>query len=451
MKKNDPRYLAFDLLQRIEEGAFSDLALDGVLQREQGMDPRDRGLLTELVYGSLRLQARLDYALNQISSQPMTRVESRVRILLRLGAYQLLQLDRVPTRAAVHTTVELAKAVKLDRASGFINGVLRNLDRKRDEIRWPTLEAKPLDYLMHWLSVPRWLSKRWIRELGAEEAAELGEVLLVPAPLSVRVNTLKTGVEKACAQLEETGLQVRGAVYAPEGLIIDGAAPGSLPGESEGEIQRQDQASILMAHLLGARPGEQILDTCAAPGSKTLHLCALTENQAQVTAVDVIPRRAELIRSAGIRLGAENLTVHVADMTRPPSFAEKESFDRILVDAPCSGMGVLRRNPETRWRRFVSDIEGLVQLQRGILTQAVRLLKPGGTLLYSTCTPTVEETDENVAWLLETFPELGLQPLQDQVPEAWLPLIEKTGVFRSWPHRHDGMDGFFAARFIREG
>jgi 16S rRNA (cytosine967-C5)-methyltransferase len=444
--KVDARSGAYEILQRVEEGGYADLLLDSWLNRHPGFDSRERGLLTELVYGVLRLRGRLDFALAPLCKQHLTRLEPGALRLLRLGAYQLLQLDRIPPHAAVHATVDLARRVGLDRVSGLINGVLRSLERERETINWPTPET-PRPYLQHVCSLPVWLAKELMRQLSNVEALAFGAALATAAPYTLRVNSLKTDRDSYLAMLEQAGHTARPTLYAPEGVIIEQRGEGRLPGDEEGLYQVQDEASMLMAHLLGAKAGEALLDGCAAPGGKSTHLAALTDNQSRIVALDKHQHRVELIRNGASRLGCTRIEPCLWDLTETPDFVEPESLDRILLDAPCSGLGVLRRNPESRWNRTSADIAELAELQKILLARVALLLKPGGHLLYSVCTFTSRETDEVVDNFLSTHPGFVLENLQESVPELWQELLTKRGTLRSYPHRHDGMDAFFAARF----
>ncbi|MHB8709578.1 MAG: 16S rRNA (cytosine(967)-C(5))-methyltransferase RsmB [Desulfuromonadales bacterium] len=444
----DPRRLAFDILERVQGGSYADRTLDAALQRYPQLDPRDRGLATELVYGVLRQQGRLDYALGRFSKQPLAKLENRVLLLLRLGAYQLLCLDRVPDSAAVDTTVKLTRQLKLERATGFINGILRALGRGKEQLNWPDAGREPLLHLQHALSLPAWLAERWLLELGAEEAQQLAAALLEPAPFSVRVNTLKIGREQFLAALVAAGHRGEPTRFAPEGVILRERSLAPLPGDIEGWYQVQDEASMLVAHLLAPQPGEHLLDVCAAPGGKTTHLAALTGNRATITALDLHPQRLRLVEQGAARLGCSGITAHSWDMTLFPPFLPAKSCDGVLVDAPCSGLGVLRRNPEARWRLQPADVVVLAERQAMILNQAAALVKPGGRLVYAVCTLTPEETDRQVADFLARHPDFRRQSLADTVPDSWRELLDDQGCLRSWPHRF-GLDGFFAARLIR--
>ena len=444
----DARHLAFTVLERVASGSYADRSLDAALRRATDIDPRDRALATELVYGVLRQQNRLDFALARLSKPPLAKLESKVLLLLRLGAYQILELDRVPAPIAVHETVALCRRIKLARATGLVNAVLRRLVRESDRIPWPDPVAKPLDHLTWTESLPAWLARRWLSELG-DEAAALAQALRQPAPFTLRVNTLKTTRADFLEQLAAAGHQARATSYAPEGIRLLRRGPGELPGNQEGLYQVQDEASMLIAHLLAPAPGEKLLDVCAAPGGKTTHLAALSDNRAEIQALDLHANRLNFIREGAARLGCRGITPRAWDATRPASFLAVGSFDGVLVDAPCSGLGVLRRNPEARWRLQEEDISQLAGRQAALLDQSARLVRPGGRLVYSVCTVTPEETDQVIASFLNrhtTFQPSSILPL---LPAACRELVDASERLRTWPHRHD-IDGFFAVRLQRQ-
>lgn len=441
-----PRRLAYDILERVAEGAYADMVLDAALSRSV-LDERDRRLVTELVYGVLRLRGRLDFALTPFCSRPLHRLQPGLLWLLRLGAYQLLELSRIPPHAAVSSSVDLARELGFDKATGLINGVLRALQRGQDEIAWPPPEQIKA-YLQHVCSMPVWLTKELMRQLPNSEARALAESLTRPAPLSLRVNTLKTDPDSFAAAMADAGHQLRRGTYVPEVYILEQRGENPLPGNAEGWYQVQDEASALIPHLLDPQPGQRILDACAAPGGKTTALAALTNNQAEIIALDKYPQRVELIRQGCERLGCSCVSEHLCDLTTPAEFLEPESFDRVLLDAPCSGLGVLRRNPEGRWNKGPANLKELAQLQRQLLKSVAPLVKPGGKLLYSLCTFSYGESDAVVEAFLQDHPQFELEDLREVYPH-WAELMTEQGLLRTYPHRHHGMDAFFAARFKR--
>ncbi|MCF6179339.1 MAG: methyltransferase domain-containing protein, partial [Geopsychrobacter sp.] len=251
------------------------------------------------------------------------------------------------------------------------------------------------------------------------------------------------------AALDEQGFLYRQCSYVPEGLIIEQRGMGALPGDDEGWYQVQDEASMLIAHLLDPQPGEKILDACAAPGGKTTHIAALTENRAQILALEKHPQRVTLLENGAARNGCTSIEARQYDLEDFPDFLELGSFDRVLVDAPCSGLGVLRRNPECRWTRKAADLKELAALQLKILFNVAPLVKPGGLLLYSLCTFSRAETTGVVETFLANHREFVTESFADQLPDRWQELLDVSGALKTYPHRHDGMDAFFAVKLRR--
>lgn len=440
----NPRRAAFDILLRIEkEHSYADILIDRELSRGLLAGP-DRGLLTELVYGVLRRQGTLDHIIAHCSSQRIDRLERAVHLLLRLGLYQLFFLDRIPASAAVNETVKLAHLLA-PRAAGFINAVLRRGDRERDAIPYPDRGSDPAGFISARYSSPPWITAGWIDQLGAEEAEALALAMLTPPPLTIRVNTLKTEREELRARLTAAGVTAEPARYSPFALHLTGAhQPGTLPGFSEGDFTIQDESSQMAAILLAPRPGERLLDLCAAPGGKTTHLAQLMHNDGAIQACDAAPRKLELVKDTAARLGIDIITTTPLNAAKPLPFPEGMEFDRILVDAPCSGLGVLRRNPEGKWWKTQRNVEELAAIQKAVLRNGANRLAAGGTLLYATCSTTREENEAVLDDFLSRRPGFVLEDLRGIFPE-YAELFTGQGCFRSWPHRH-GMDGFFAAR-----
>jgi 16S rRNA (cytosine967-C5)-methyltransferase len=446
--QKDARRIAYDVLCRVEEGGYSDLVLDAALKAVPALDPRDRALATELVYGVLRRRGSLDFILKAYSRQPLKKLQPAVLCLLRMGVYQLRYLDRIPDRAVVHSMVELTRRCGLDRVSGLVNGVLRTMLREPERVVWPDPERDPLGWLEHGLSMPRWLAQRWLADYGVDEALALAETQLTSAPVTVRVNTLRIDRQTFLAHLAEQGIEAEATRFAPEGVVLPAAGDlQRLPGRDLGWYQVQDEASMLIAHLLSAKAGDRILDVCAAPGGKTTHVAALTENRSEIVALDLHAQRLELLSEGARRLGCERIEVRPCDMSKACSFLEPHSFQRVLVDAPCSGLGVLRRNPESRWRRQERDIRTLAHQQQKILHHASTLVAPGGMLLYSLCTTTKEESQDVVADFLQRHPMFTPIDLSSLVAEAWQPLFDDKGQLVTRTGVHDQMDCFFAAGF----
>jgi 16S rRNA (cytosine967-C5)-methyltransferase len=455
LSTTNPRRAAFEILLRIErDRSYADILIDRELTAGALQGP-DRGLLTELVYGVLRRQGTLDHIVNQFSRHKADRLERSVLLLLRLGLYQTFFLDRIPVSAAVNETVKLAK-VLAPRAAGFINAVLRRADRERGDIPYPDRQGDPAASLAARHSHPVWLCARWIGQLGVEEAEPLARAMSEVPPLTIRTNTLKISREALVARLAAEGATAVATVFSPVGLQLSTHLPlARLACFQEGLFTIQDESSQLAALFLDPHPGERVLDICAAPGGKTTYLAQLMENRGAIVAGDSAPRKLALIEENARRLGITIITTVFIDATRPLAAAggnataltTADRFDRVLVDAPCSGLGVLRRNPEGKWWKSPADISGLVCRQKAIIQNAAGLLTEGGKLLYATCSTSTEENEEVIADFLSIRPDFMLEDLRTIFPE-YPELFTATGCFRSWPHRH-GMDGFFAARLRR--
>jgi 16S rRNA (cytosine967-C5)-methyltransferase len=440
---SNPRQTACNVLLRIRrEGGYADRLIDRELAAGHLSGP-DRGLFAELVFGVLRRQGTLDHILTGLVDQPLAKLEPQVLILLRLGLYQLVYLDRIPESAAVNESVNLAK-LSIPRASGLVNAVLRNYLRHRETVTFPDPSRAPAASIAARHSQPEWLVKLWFSQLGEEETERLAEASSCQPPLTLRVNTLRTTRDGLLLKFADNAIAAVACQFSPHGIRVEGRHPiTGLPGFGEGLFVVQDEASQMAGLLLAPRAGERILDACAAPGGKATHLAQMMDNRGELLAMDVSPAKLPLILETAGRLGITIINTRAADLLKSAAIPA-DSFDRILLDAPCSGLGVLRRNPEAKWRLQPADIARLASTQRQMLANAARALKPGGTMLYSTCSTTADENEAVVQDFLSHHPGFVLENLNECFP-AWRGLFTTEGMFRAWPHRHD-MDGFFAAR-----
>lgn len=449
MNKKNPRQVAFEILLRIEkENSYADILLDRELSSGMIQGP-DRGLLTELVFGVLRRRGTLDHLIDSFSDRKTAKLERAVVLLLRLGLYQALFLDRVPVSAAVNETVKLAK-VFAPRASGFVNAVLRRADRERDTIPWPDQAADPATFLAVRYSQPRWLAEQWLEQLGSAEAESLAAAMVEPPPLTIRVNSLKISREDFLARLAAEGVVARSTDYSPVGVhILSSVYPASLTGFQEGFFTVQDESSQLASLFLDPQPGNRVLDLCAAPGGKATHLAQLMENRGSLLAGDLDGRKLRRIEETAARLRVSIVETMRLDASRPLSALAGKKFDRILVDAPCTGLGVIRRNPEAKWRLTPADVSRLAQLQGSILRNAADHLEIGGVLVYSTCSTSREENEGVIDVFLSERQDFVVEDLRQVFPH-FAALCTDRGMFRGWPHRY-GMDGFCAARLTKKG
>jgi 16S rRNA (cytosine967-C5)-methyltransferase len=444
------RLLALRVLERVErDGAYADVLLRAQLGRSD-LPAADRAFATELVHGTLRWRGRLDFLLAQVLDRDLGKLEPLVASALRLGAYQIaLGGGRIPPQVAVDESVRCVRAAGAERATGLVNAVLRRLAAEHATIALPDLERDPLGHLTHALSLPAWLAGRWLELFGAQEAAALARASNEIPPLVVRGNRLRAPREALLAELRERFAEARPCRFARDGIVLGRRGNPALdPAFLAGRITVQDEASQLVVALLDPRPGERVLDACAAPGGKATAIAERLAGEGEVLALDRNARRLDLVRREARRLGLENLRCAAREATRPlVDLASERPFDRALVDAPCSGLGALRRNPDTRWRVGPADPQRLAETQRAILRQAAAVLRPGGVLVYSTCTLLPEENEDVVsAFLAEATDFARAGP--EATPEKARPLVGSDGCLRTFPHRHDA-DGFFAARLER--
>jgi 16S rRNA (cytosine967-C5)-methyltransferase len=438
------RGVAWSVLERVErDRAFADLALHAAL-RASGLSRRDRGFATELVYGTLRLRGRLDAAIEQVLDRPLRKTEPRLRQLLRLGAYQILCLPGARAAAAVDESVELLKRADLARAAGLANAVLRRLARasEQGELRFPAFADDPLGHLCQWLSLPAWLAERWLAELGPAAAAALAETCIGPPPRTVRV--------AARADRDALARQLGGQAtrFAPRGITGLARDPVREAAFERGEISVQDEASQLVPLLLGVQPGDTAVDCCAAPGAKTAQLAELVGERGEVIALELHRSRLSLIHRALERSGARNVRVLQRDVRQGFDLQGAMQYPYLLVDAPCSGLGTLRRNPDSRWRLAPGDIARAAETQLAILDSVARYAGPGGVVVYSVCTFTPEETAQVVERFLARHPEFRVDDPRRVLPPSAEKLVDADLALRTWPQLH-GCDGFYAVRLVK--
>ncbi|HXG67093.1 MAG TPA: 16S rRNA (cytosine(967)-C(5))-methyltransferase RsmB [Blastocatellia bacterium] len=432
------RRAAFNILRRVEEERAYASALLASLPASD-LSREDRALTHEIVLGVLRWRKALDYFIEKYARRPVRQLDLPVLLALRIGLYQLRFLTRVPHAPAVNESVNLVKKARAASAAGMVNAVLRNAARHPDEQPGDDI-ADARERLSVAVSHPRWLLERWIAWLGEEQARELALAQNQQPPTAFRVNTLRGRAEEILASLEKEGVAARPSEIAEGALVAEGGTAALMRAAESGLAYIQDEASQLVALLLDPRPGEAILDLCAAPGSKSSHLAALTRNGAWIIACDLHPHRLATLAAACRRMGADSVHAVALDATGELPFAEDaQKFDRVLIDAPCSGTGTLRRNPEIKWRLTPEDIARLADVQLRLLERGAAALANGGRLVYSTCSLEPEENEGVVKRFLD-----GGAPFRVLAPDARADLITADGFVRTYPHRH-GADGFFAA------
>ena len=458
------RMIALSLLMesvKSEEGV--DILLDRALA-QCSFDSRERALTVELAYGVLRRLATIDWRLEPVLDKPLPRLPLAVQMVLRLGTYQLLFLDRIPQSAAVNESVNLARAIAgtLGRDwSGFVNAVLRALLRHPPQ-PWPSMDPDAAHAFAVRYSVPSWLSRRWVERLGVGSAEMACEGVSVAPPLTLRVNQLITTREAFLETLAQVGIAAKPTSVSPFGIVLEeGGSVPSLPGFREGAFYVEDEAAQLIPPLLDPQPGDIVLDACAAPGGKSTHLADLMHNKGTIYAVDRKGDRLDLLRSNCRRLGVQIVVPIVGDIRQPlewvpmietagsPSVNKarvgEPCIDRILVDAPCSGLGVLRRHPEAKWRKGEQALPRHQALQCQILESVAPCLRLGGVLVYSTCSTEPEENEDVIERFCRVHAEFKREPVVPWLPPAAQNFVTEQGALSTVGNRFS-MDGFYAAR-----
>lgn len=443
--KTGVRELATRILVKVDSRkAYADILLDAALKNES-LSGKDRSLLTEVVYGTLRWRGRIDAYLRPLLRRPLREADPYLRNLLRLAIYQLLFLDRIPAYAALNEAVELAKDHAGERAAGFINGVLRRFLREQKQFAKPNADKSPTTALAEYWSHPDWLVQDWIRYLGVDEIEELLRANNGEPPLVVRTNLLKGTRDEVLQLFQNEGIEAAPTSWSPQGITLHSRLPvDQLPGFSQGLFQVQGESSQLVTYLLAPKAGECILDTCAAPGGKTTHIAEVMHDTGRVVATDISQKGLEKIRENADRLALSSILPCHADASRALPEPLRRPYDRILIDAPCSGLGTLRSHPEIKWQRMKSDIQRLARLQKKIISHVASHLKLGGVLVYSTCTLTEAENERVVEDFLARHKGFVLEDAAGYLPEQAQSLI-RGSYFMALPHRHNS-DGFFAAR-----
>jgi 16S rRNA (cytosine967-C5)-methyltransferase len=460
MPVSPARGVAYRVLRAVDAGRAD---LPSALERGRARlpDDRDRGLAAEIVIGTLRWRGALDHVIEYYSGRALARLDPEIADVLRMGAYQLLYLNRVPAAVAVDEAVTLARQSRKRSAAGLVNAVLRAIAKDRDR---PPLPPRPtslseqdgrplgaadqeaaLDYLSITLSHPRWLAKRWLERYSFAGAEAWARFNNSPAPVTLRANTLRASAEALVEELAGRGVDVRRTDRAPDGLVVTGGNVFRTGLVGSGRLLVQDEASQLVALMVGARPGTTVLDACASPGGKTVALAGEMNNRGLLVAGDTRPRRVELLRRTLTVSGATCARIVRLDLRDQAPF--RAVFDRVFVDAPCSGLGTIRRDPEIRWRRREEDLGSFAGEQRRMLAGAAGAVAPGGWLVYATCSSEPEENEEIVDHFLAGHPEfggLGLREAADMLPPCLHGLVGEDFCLRTEPGHH-GLEAFFAS------
>ena len=441
------RRAAFDILRRVaQEDSYASTLIaalpDGELSRE------DRALVQELVLGALRWQATLDYFIEHYAGREIEKLDLPLVIALRLGIYQIRFLSRIPASAAVNESVKLVKRARLTSAAGLANAVLRRAAEHSAEPAGADI-SNDLDRAAVELSHPRWMIEQWTQTLGEDQTRRLALANNQSPVIAFRVNTIRSSVDDAIEDLKIAGVESRPSNLTPGAFVAErGSGLALTRAAKEGLIYIQDEASQMVSLLLDAKPGQRVLDLCAAPGSKSTHIAAMTNNEAWILACDIHPKRLAILGESSARLGVSNLSLLALDAARSLPFLDSApKFDRVLLDAPCSGTGTLRQNPEIKWRLASGDIARLAKLQFAMLENAATMVSAGGRLVYSTCSMEPEEGEQVIGKFLAS--RFG-DAFRVVVPEGFRPLATPEGFIRTYPHVSQ-VDGFFAAVLDRLG
>lgn len=440
------RELALEALVNVEKKqAYSNLLVNNYLDSGK-LNKKDAGLFTEIVYGTIQRTMTIDYYLTPYIEK-QKKLEDWVKVLLRLTLYQMLYLDKVPERAAIYEAVEIAKKKGHKGVASVVNGVLRSIQRQGV----PDLETmkNDVDRISIATSHPRWMVEKWVAQFGVENTERLCEMNLVPPSQTARVNTAKASVEEVISMLKAQGFDVEKGEVAPESIVSKKGNLAYSNAFKNGFITIQDESSMLVARTLDVEPGQTVYDSCAAPGGKTTHIAELMKGTGTVISTDLHEHKVKLIKEQADRLGLTNIEVKAMDSRKAQEVFQNEMFDNILVDAPCSGFGVIRRKPDLKYTKTMQDVKQLATIQSAILNEVAPLVKKGGTLVYSTCTIDKEENTEVVKAFLENNQNFEIDmSIKDLVPHKLETYIQ-DGMLQLLPH-YFGTDGFFIVRLKRQ-
>ena len=445
------RTASLDILNALDQkGGTLDDILDEVLSRHAFLSKKDRALLQAIVYGVLRWRARLDWIVAYFSATRLNRIDPKVMNILRLGLFQIIYLDRIPVSAAVNTSVEMAKSVTKPYVVGFVNGLLRNAATKYQQVSYPDAYQDPLLALAVQKSFPDWIVKRWLNRFGFENTGLLCDAVNTIPPITIRCNTLKTDRKTLLKRVEKDVEQAENTTYSPDGIFLFNPkrSIGKMKAFENGMFQVQDEAAQLVTLLLQPQPGDTVLDACAGLGGKTGHLAQMMGNRGMLIAMDYNEKKLSRLMTEMYRLEISMVKTRIHDLNVPPDYESMGKFDRILLDAPCSGLGVLRRNPDGKWHTKEQDLIRQSRRQALFLNNLAHLIKPNGILVYCVCSMEPEENESVIIDFLNTHPNFAIENNRTKLPVKARSLLTDNGYLKTFPHFHN-MDGFFAVRMKR--
>lgn len=438
-----PRQLIIKLLDRLDQtNVYADWLFENVISKAKLSD-QDKGLIQEILFGVIRWQNQLDWIIKQLYQGNLNKAPRYFRHILQMSIYQLMYMDRIPAYAAINEAVGLAKSKGGAYWGNKVNGILRAFERGRDQINLPKIEADPIQYISIKFSHPSWLVQRWIHRYGIDQTISLCTANNRIPDISLRTNCLKINVQKLQELLSSSQIVISRSGYLNNFLVAERVPDlSNFEPFTNGFFSIQDVSAGLACELLAPQPAETIIDLCAAPGGKTTYLAELTQDNANILAVDIYRHRLNLVRDNLMRLGLKSVQLIHANGTQ----FSCDAVDKIIVDVPCSGLGVLSKRVDLRWKRTPEQIKDLTNLQFKLLENAAKLLKPGGALVYCTCTIEPEENEEIVAKFLNVNKRFHLEDASNYVPSQ---TTDSSSFVYTFPHHH-GIDGSFAARLVKE-
>lgn len=441
---NARRYVLDILVDISQNQAFSNISINKHL-KGKNIEAQDRKFITELVYGVIENKIYLDFIISKLSKLKLEKINIDILNIIRMGLYQIIFLDRVPAFAAVNESVNLAKKINY-KSSGFVNGILRSYLRNMDSIKLPSIEESPVQYLSILYSHPEWMVSRWLNEFGINDTQELLKANNETPKLTIRTNTLKINKQDLIKELQEENIRISEANYISEAIHVESL--GNIEGLSsfkKGYFQIQDESSMLVALILDPKPGEYVIDVCSAPGGKTTHMAQLMNNKGYILARDIYEHKLKLIQENARRLGIDIIETQLFNAKEIDQDL-LEKADKVLVDAPCSGLGIIRRKPELKYNKKPDDIDAIAKLQLEILANASKYVKKGGYLVYSTCTIEDIENTGVVESFVNHNKDFEIVDVNDLLPKA---LKANTKYLKLYPHLHK-TDGFFISKLRKK-
>jgi 16S rRNA (cytosine967-C5)-methyltransferase len=430
-----------DILMNSEKDeSYIQLALKKALK---DLELKDKNFITEVVYGTIKNRMKLDYIINRFSNTPVNKMKPLVRNNLRIAVYQIFYMDKVPVSAAINEAVKIMHNRKIKQLTGFVNAVLRKIANNQSNISFPSKEENPKEYLSIMYSIPIWIINLWLKEYGFIDTEKICIALSKKAKVTIRINRLLITKEQIVKELSEEGIIVQDGALLEESLYLKNTSDISkISSYNKGMWIVQDESAMLVAHILNPKKGERVLDMCSAPGGKTTHIAELMDNEGTLIAFDIHPHKIDLINQNAKRMHLDIIDAKIEDATKYNHSFDKW-FDKILLDAPCLGLGIMKRKPDIRYSKKEEDLKAITSLQKQMINNAYKYLKPGGTLVYSTCSMTKEENEHIVLYAEKEF-GMQLQDITHFLPEKLKNYAVNKGYIQILPHMAD-TDGFFIA------